>query len=161
MFSLSFLPDVQLPCPPRSSMRTTDPATVALARLIDSTHCLAWCTKSEVFRVPASTLWHRANGRSSREEKSANQQYLTTSKEDALANDILRMAKNGYPLPAKFLPLLAVVLRKRRLPSNDSKPAAPLSYRAQVGSVDFSNGTQRSRPGDLDHRLETARLQYR
>ncbi|KAJ6117814.1 hypothetical protein N7523_005565 [Penicillium sp. IBT 18751x] len=75
---------------------------------------------SEVSHVPASTLWHRANGRPSREEKAANQQYLTTSEEDALANDILRMAKNGYPPPVKFLPLLAGVLRRRRSPSDTS-----------------------------------------
>ena len=73
LFSSSFLPDVQRPSPPKPSMRTTDTATLALARMIDSAHCLTWSNKAEVSHVPASILWHRANGRPSREEKAANQ----------------------------------------------------------------------------------------
>lgn len=47
-------------------MRTTDPAALALAKLIDSTHYMTRTAK--ISNMPASTLWHRANGRPSKEE---------------------------------------------------------------------------------------------
>ncbi|KAJ5751478.1 uncharacterized protein N7511_008443 [Penicillium nucicola] len=116
-------------------MRTTDPATLAL---IDSAHGLTWSTKSEVSHVPASTLWHRANGRPSKEEKAANQQYLTTSEEDALVHDILRMSKNGYPPAVKFLPMLAGVLRRRRSPSDDFTAGCPVTQPSPSWRHDYN-----------------------
>jgi hypothetical protein len=42
--------------------------------------------------MPASTLWRRANGKPSKRDKAANQQYLTPQEERALVAHVLRMA---------------------------------------------------------------------
>jgi hypothetical protein len=67
---------------------------------------------SDFSNVPASTLWHRAHGRPSREEKAKCQQYLTPSEEKALVNYALRLSNNGYPIPVQYLRSLA---RKTKL----------------------------------------------
>src|SRR5271167_1152821 len=60
--------------------------------------------------VPESTLWHRKHSRVSNQQKGANKQYLTIQEEKALVNYLLRMSKNGYPLPVKFVRTLALVI---------------------------------------------------
>jgi len=69
--------------------------------------------------IPASTLWHRANGRLLRRENAANQQYLTPQEERALLDYVLRMADNGLPLPVKSLRSLALIIARHR--SGDSQ----------------------------------------
>jgi hypothetical protein len=64
--------------------------------------------------VPASTRWHRKNGRSTRRDKAAKEQYLSPQEEKGLANYVLRMCQNGYPLPVKALRSLALVIRQKR-----------------------------------------------
>ena len=74
-----------------------DPATLALAKLIDSTHCMTWSAKSESSSVPVSALWHRANVRPSKEEKAANQRYLTTRKKTLLRMTFYENANRSLP----------------------------------------------------------------
>ena len=69
---------------PNPSMRVTDPATLALSRLSDSSDCITWSAKSGYTNVPASALWHRANGRQSKEERAEKQRYLMDPEEKAL-----------------------------------------------------------------------------
>jgi hypothetical protein len=96
------------------SMRVTDPATLALSRLAHSSHCTTWSAKSELTDVPASTLWYCANGRRSREEKAEKQPYLTGPEEKAIEDFVLHFAKNGFPLPLKFLRSLAYLIVEQR-----------------------------------------------
>ncbi|KUL82058.1 hypothetical protein ZTR_10674 [Talaromyces verruculosus] len=73
--------------------------------------------------IPASTLWRRANGKPSKRDKVANQQYLTPQEERALVDHVLRMAQNGYPLPISFLRSLAVIIaRSRRREKTGRRP---------------------------------------
>ena len=69
--------------------------------------------------IPPSTRWHRAHGRPSRRRKAVKQKLLTPPEEKALAEYVLRMPQNGYPLPVKLLPSFATVILQRR--SSDSK----------------------------------------
>jgi hypothetical protein len=73
-----------------------------------------YATLSELSGVPESTLWHRDHGRVSIKQKGAKQQYLTIQEEKALVNYLLRMSKNGYPLPVKFVRTLALVIVRQR-----------------------------------------------
>jgi Tc5 transposase DNA-binding domain len=61
-----------------------------------------------------STLWRHARSRPSKEDKAANQQYLTPNEEEALVEYILRMARNGYPISIKSLRYLALAIRRQR-----------------------------------------------
>ena len=110
-------------------MRVTDPATLALSSLSDSSDCITWSAKSGYANVPVSTLWHRANGRQSREEKAEKQRYLTDPEEKALKDFVLRFAKNGFPLPLKYLRSLAHLIVKQRtcasLNHHTAKPPSP------------------------------------
>ncbi|KAJ6117903.1 hypothetical protein N7523_005754 [Penicillium sp. IBT 18751x] len=109
-------------------MRLTDPA-LTLCRLTDSSDCIIWSAKPGSTNVPAFTLWHRANGRSSPEEKAEKQLYLTDPKEKALKELVLRFAKNDFPSTLTFLRSLAYLLVQRRssLPLNHhtAKPPSP------------------------------------
>jgi hypothetical protein len=59
-------------------------------------------------------LWRWANNKPSIVDKAANQQYLAPQEEQALVEYVLRLAKNGYPLPVKFLRSLALVIARQR-----------------------------------------------
>ncbi|KUL81896.1 hypothetical protein ZTR_09528 [Talaromyces verruculosus] len=74
----------------------------------------SYAIRSRSTGIPASTLWRRANGKPSRQDKAANQQYLSPQEERALVNHVLRMAQNGYPLPVSFLRSLAVIIARQR-----------------------------------------------
>jgi Tc5 transposase DNA-binding domain len=65
-----------------------------------------------------STLWRRARGRLTLKDKAIRQQYLTPYEEEALVRYVLEYAKRGYPLPAKSLRSLALIIARRR-GSND------------------------------------------
>lgn len=64
--------------------------------------------------VAYATVWHRAHGRRSKEDKAKSQQYLTPAEEKALAQYLKRMADLGYPVPIKHLRSLAFVIARRR-----------------------------------------------
>ncbi|OWY53295.1 hypothetical protein AALT_g11514 [Alternaria alternata] len=57
--------------------------------------------------VPPSTLYARAQGRRSMEEKAQSQQYLSPCEEDALVNFLIQMSDLGQPVRIKFIPFLA------------------------------------------------------
>ena len=65
-------------------------------------------------QVPYSTVYHRAHGRPSREDKAKSQQYLTPSEEKALVKYTLRMRSLGFPIRMKHLPSLAFIIARRR-----------------------------------------------
>jgi hypothetical protein len=69
---------------------------------------------SESSQILISTLWNRAHGRRPKREKAARQQYLTPQEEKALVAYALRMSRNGYPIPVKFLRFLAHVIARQR-----------------------------------------------
>ena len=66
--------------------------------------------------VPPSTQWYRANGRPTRKDKVIKQQYLTPQEQKALKHELLRMARNGYPVRVKFLPAFAQIIARQRSP---------------------------------------------
>ena len=73
-----------------------------------------YATLSEEGNCPRTTLWYRAHGRPSKEEKAKRQQYLTPSEERALVGYLLRMSRNGFPVPVKHLhPLAFTIVRQR------------------------------------------------
>ena len=83
------------------------------------TRVRARCTRQDTDEVPPSTRWHRAHGRLSMRDRAIKQQLLTPAEEKALAQYVLCMAANGYPLPAKLLcSLAAVILRTCAASSN-------------------------------------------
>jgi hypothetical protein len=63
-------------------------------------------------KVPRSTLYHRAHGRRSKEDKAKSQQYLNPSEEKALVKYLLRMSNHGYPVPIEHLPSLAFTIAR-------------------------------------------------
>jgi hypothetical protein len=75
---------------------------------------LSFAALSLLTNVPASTLWRRARGRPSRQDKAAKQQYLTPQEEKALMEYVPPMSENGYPLPVKFLRSLALTIARQR-----------------------------------------------
>ncbi|KAH6714371.1 hypothetical protein BKA61DRAFT_673667 [Leptodontidium sp. MPI-SDFR-AT-0119] len=88
-----------------------DPAMAILDRFGHSPEGKAYAARSG---VPATTLWHRNNGRPSIVQKGASQQYLTPQEEKALVTYLLRMAQNGFPLLVKFARDLAAVIVRQR-----------------------------------------------
>ncbi|OCK92307.1 uncharacterized protein K441DRAFT_190422 [Cenococcum geophilum 1.58] len=69
---------------------------------------------SEWGQVPYSTIYHRARGRPSKEDKARSQQYLTPTEEKALAQYLKQSADLGNPVPIKHLRLLAFCIRRQR-----------------------------------------------
>lgn len=70
-------------------------------------------TKGKTNAEPSkSTLWRRARGRPSLQDKASKQQYLSPCEEKALVEYLLRMADRGYPLQVKCLPSLAFVIAR-------------------------------------------------
>ncbi|KAL5328181.1 hypothetical protein ACEPPN_001677 [Leptodophora sp. 'Broadleaf-Isolate-01'] len=102
-----------------------DAATVVLDRFGHSKgKSNTYATLSELSGVPESTLWHRDHGRGTIKQRSIKQQYLTAQEEKALVGYILRMAKNGYPLPIKFVRTLALVIVRQRASSIFQAPSS-------------------------------------
>jgi hypothetical protein len=74
--------------------------------------------------VSYSTLYHRARGRPSREEKAQGQQYLKPYKEEVIVKYLLKMSNLGYPIRIKFIPLLAYSVTCHR-PTTERPLKAP------------------------------------
>ena len=83
---------------PKRRGRITKPNTSAIAPL--PTH------------ISPSTQWHRANGRPTRKDKAISQQYLTPQEEKALKDELLRLAKLGYPVRVKIILLFAQIIAR-------------------------------------------------
>jgi hypothetical protein len=73
-------------------------------------HC---CGALHLFSSYHPLSWYRAHGRPSKEEKAKRQQYLTPSEEKALVEYLLRMSNNGFPVPVKCLPSLALIIARQ------------------------------------------------
>ena len=91
-----------------------DAASIVLARGLEPDKPHTYTALSEDGNVPRTTLWYRAHGRPSKEEKAASQQYLTPHEEKALVQYLLRMSNNGFPILVKHLPSLAFVIARQR-----------------------------------------------
>jgi hypothetical protein len=72
--------------------------------------------------VPLSTLFYRAHGRRSRDEKAEGQQYLTSSEEKTLEKYLKLMANLGNPVRIKYLPALAFSIARQRSTNKATKP---------------------------------------
>ncbi|KAF2187224.1 hypothetical protein K469DRAFT_725309 [Zopfia rhizophila CBS 207.26] len=91
-----------------------DPASAVLSEGLNPSMPTTYAALSESSNVPTSTLWHRAHGRLSKEDKAIRQQYLTPSEETALVEYLLRMSNNGFPVPIKYLRSLALIIARQR-----------------------------------------------
>jgi hypothetical protein len=95
-------------------MDATDAASRVLSRGLHPDKLQTYAALSEDGDVPRTTLWYRAHGRPSKEEKAASQQYLTPPEEKALVKQLIRSDKNGFPVMVKYLPSLAFVIACQR-----------------------------------------------
>jgi hypothetical protein len=64
--------------------------------------------------VPRSTLFYRAHGRRSMQEKAKSQQYLTPLEEDVVVRFLLQMFDLGQPRQMKFIPSIAFSVTGQR-----------------------------------------------
>ncbi|KAF1940397.1 hypothetical protein EJ02DRAFT_350073, partial [Clathrospora elynae] len=99
-----------------------DSATIALLDGLDPTESGKYAALSKASNVPYTTLWHRAHGRPSIQDKAKSQQYLTPSEEEALVNYLLRMANNGFPIPIIYTRSLAAVIACQRTSIFEATP---------------------------------------
>lgn len=90
-----------------------DRASQVLAQGLCFNERRTYAALAERGEVPLTTVWHRAHGRPSKEDKAQRQQYLTPSEEKALVNFLLRRADLGCPVRVKFLPSLAFSISRR------------------------------------------------
>jgi DDE superfamily endonuclease/Tc5 transposase DNA-binding domain len=98
----------------RDHHRRMDRASAAIAEGLDPKEPRTYAALSKCSKVSRTTLWNRAHGRPSIEEKAIRQQYLTPSEEKALVEYLLRMANNGFPVPIKYLRSLALIIARQR-----------------------------------------------
>jgi hypothetical protein len=91
-----------------------DPASVALTEGLEPDEPKTYTALSKRHKVARTTLWNRAHGQSSKEEKAERQQYLTPVEEKALANYVIRMSNIGYPIRIKYIASLAFIIARRR-----------------------------------------------
>src|SRR6266480_2553311 len=97
-----------------------DAASRALAEGLEPTEPRTYVALSKRHDVPRTTLWNRAHGILSIEEKANRQQYLTPSAEKALVKYLLRMSDNGYPIAVKYLRSLAFIIARQRSTINET-----------------------------------------
>ena len=69
---------------------------------------------SKLSNISAATLWRQTQGKPSRKDKAASQQYLTPQEEKALLHYVLRASKNGRPFPTRALRSFAQVIVRQR-----------------------------------------------
>jgi hypothetical protein len=74
--------------------------------------------------ISYSTLYRRARGRPSREEKAQGQQYLKSYEEEVIVKYLLQMADLGYLIRITFIPSLAYSVTRHRL-ITERPPKAP------------------------------------
>jgi hypothetical protein len=91
-----------------------DSASVALSEGLDPSEAYSYVALSRSSKIPYTTLWHRAHGRPSLQDKAKGQQYLNPAEEQSLVKYLLRMSRNGFPIPVKYLRSLAFVIACQR-----------------------------------------------
>lgn len=97
-----------------------DRASPTLAQNLDSNVRKTYAEVADRSEVPLTTVWYRAHGRPSIEEKAQGQQYLTPEEEIALIDFLLRMSDLGRPVRVKFLPSLAFSIARQRAATDRS-----------------------------------------
>jgi DDE superfamily endonuclease len=102
-----------------------DPASIALSQGLDSSEPRTYAALSTPHNVPRTTLWNRAHGLPSIEDKARSQQYLNPAEEKALAEYLIHMSAIGYPVPMKCVPSLAFIIRRRRSSKKDETIKRP------------------------------------
>jgi hypothetical protein len=84
-----------------------DRASQALAQGIPPGVRNTYRALADHHNVPRSTLYDRAHGQRSKEQKAQSQQYLTPCEEKAVVNFVLHMAEFGQRVRIKYIPSLA------------------------------------------------------
>ena len=82
-------------------------------------------------KVAHTTLYHRAHGRRSIEEKAQSQQYLTPSEVKAVIDFLLQMSHLRQPMRIKHIPLIAFSATRQR-PALERPPKPPGKNWAKV-----------------------------
>ncbi len=85
----------------------SDRASIALAEASLPGEPQTYDARSKRSGVPLSTLYHRAHGRCSKEQKAESQQYLTASEEKALETFLKLMSDFGNPVQIHSLKQIA------------------------------------------------------
>ena len=99
-----------------------DSASVALSEGLDPSEAYSYVALSRSSKIPYTTLWHRAHGRPSlqdRNSENANKPGTDAAdenpaEEQSLVKYLLRMSRNGFPIPVKYLRSLAFVIACQR-----------------------------------------------
>ena len=104
-----------------------DRASQVLAQGLPPDVPRTWAALSERGDVSLTTLYYRAHGRPSIEEKAQRQQYLTPEKAKALVSFLLLMSDLGQPVRIKYIPSLAFTLAGQRSNVTTDNPIKPLS----------------------------------
>lgn len=100
-----------------------DKASQVLAQGVPPGVSNSYRARADHGNIPRSTLYHRARGRRSIEEKAQGQQYLTPWEEDVVVKFLLQMSDIGQSIWIKFIPLIAfIVTRKRPIVDRLVKP---------------------------------------
>jgi hypothetical protein len=103
-------------------MQAADLPARARANRCEATKLDSYAALSKLNNIPAATLWRRTQGKPSRKDKAASQQYLTPQEEKALVHYLLRAYENGRPFPTRALRSFAQVIARQR-PSTFQVPA--------------------------------------
>jgi hypothetical protein len=102
-----------------------DRASQVLAQGLPPDVPRTWAALSERGDVPLHTLYYRAHGRPSIDEKAQRQQYLTLQEEKALVTFLLLMSDLGQPVRIKYIPSLAFTLARQRSTTTDNPIKPP------------------------------------
>jgi hypothetical protein len=102
-----------------------DRASQVLAQGLPPDVPRTWAALSEWGDVPLTTLYYRAHGRPSKEEKAQRQQYLTIEEEKALVSFLLLMSDLGQPVRIKYIPSLAFSVARQRSNVTTDNPIKP------------------------------------
>ena len=70
--------------------------------------------EEDLSNLPVSTRRHRRNGRPSRKQKAAKQQYLTPQEEKAFVDYALHMDRIGNPLAVQSMRYIAMTIARQR-----------------------------------------------
>ncbi|KAF2647275.1 hypothetical protein K491DRAFT_699731 [Lophiostoma macrostomum CBS 122681] len=97
-----------------------DRASQVLAQGLPLNTPRTWAALSEKGDVPLHTLYYRARGRLSIEEKAQRQQYLTPEEERGLVTFLLLMSNLRQPIQIKYIPSLALTLARQRYATTDN-----------------------------------------
>ena len=110
-------------------MRVTDPATLALSRLSDSSDCITWSVNQDIPTSQHPPSGIAPTGSSRRKKKPKTNVILRTRKKRHSKILFYALQKNGFLLPLKYLRSLAHLIVKQRTSSSlnhhTAKPPSP------------------------------------